>query len=159
MRDGHTADLSPCHNVWCTFSGLYYRCKTGLYMFYPIILCLSTISDVQSDSVMWNEAEFNPTVVGNYVTVNVTCDIGLVQRKVWTSWSLWTSEIAIFCLQSKNPWLTISLWPEYFDLTMWFYLGWKLAIFCVEYKYMNTTLLYTTIWSINPIKFSWNFSH
>lgn len=37
---------------WVFLSGLYCRCKTGLCMFYTIVLGLSTISDVQSDSVM-----------------------------------------------------------------------------------------------------------
>lgn len=48
-----------------------------------------------------------------------TCDIGLVERKVCSG------DIAIFCFQSKTPRITISLWTEYFELVLWFYLQWK----------------------------------
>lgn len=127
---------------WVYLSGLRYRCKTGFCMFYPIILCLSTVAEVQSDSVVWKEAELVPTVVGNYVTESLTCDTGLVGSM------LWTSVIAIFCLQPKNLWLTIS------ELMVWFYLGWKLAVFCVECKYMNTILY--TISDLNPLYLSFS---
>lgn len=139
--------------TWLYLSGLYYRCKTGLCMFYPIILCLRTIPDVQSDSVVWNEAELVPIVVGKYVTESLACDIGLVERKVCSGllrlpFSVSrpkTCGLQSLCELSTLKWccdtIYVGNWPYFvLNTSIW-------TQYCIWVSH------------IDPIIFSWNFSH
>lgn len=123
-----TADLSPCHNVWCTLS-LPQWLVLQVQNWTLHVLSSHSVPKYnfwcKSESVVWNEAELIPIVVDNYVTGNLTCGIGLEERKVCSgllrlpfsvsspktyglqsiskysvTWVLWTGGVILFRLES-----------------------------------------------------------
>lgn len=105
---GHMTDLSPYHNVWCTFS---------LPQWLVLQVQNWTLHVLANHSVpkynfWWTEWfccvkwGWNCSHCGGQL-----CDwkFNLWHWTCGKESMLWTSEIAVFCLQSKNLWLTINL--------------------------------------------------
>lgn len=142
----HTTNLYPWHNYstpWMCLDGLCYRYKAGLmrlYVFYAVIICWSTFSHVQDNSVVWKEAGLVP-YVDISVILKFNCDIGLVEMTVCCRLPRLASSVSSpkprslqsLCELSTLNWCCDSVYNG------------KLTIFCVEWKCMYI-YIHTSIW-------------